>query len=137
MNTLIHTAQQKDLLHVQALEQDIFLEMKDSPRPLEELYDKIEKGAVLVVFVDGVIVAMCIYEAEVRLLTSFGVAADYRGQGIARKLMNAAIETYLGPLYLQVWTTNTKAVSFYSSFGFWIVRTEKGVHYMRHRKIIQ
>ena len=70
-------------------------------------------------------------------LTYIGVAADQRGKGLGRKLLNAFIEASRAAGYhavaLSVEIENESAISLYKRAGFRIIKTFSEGRYQRHR----
>lgn len=60
-----------------------------------------------------------------------GVASSHQGKGIGRALMDQLLHTadlLDGPVFLEVRTDNTPAITLYESYGFFVLATRKGYY---------
>ena len=46
------------------------------------------------------------------------VLPEFQGQGVGSRILKTCIETSRNPLYLYVFSRNTRAIAFYERFGF-------------------
>ncbi|MBP7854453.1 GNAT family N-acetyltransferase [Candidatus Babeliales bacterium] len=115
---------------------DFFLRYQTSSQA-EKKYDMVSKVAT---FDERVVGFLAYYPDSQRVwrLLFLIVDHDFRGQGIAKKLLKYAVEDMLhrGAIEIILYTRNNnfKAQSLYKNFGFKVLRSDsEGMHFIWHR----
>lgn len=87
-----------------------------------DMIDPSTPGTFLVAEVDGEVVGQLGLTGSGRLELGMHVAAEWRGKGAGRKLMEAALDYARSvdafKISLEVWPHNAAAISLYERFGF-------------------
>jgi ribosomal-protein-alanine N-acetyltransferase len=75
----------------------------------------------------GFLVARTLTEGEYEIL-NLAVALDFRREGVARRLLQAYLESVKGSVYLEVRESNAAARNLYKSMGFQEVAARRGYY---------
>jgi ribosomal-protein-alanine N-acetyltransferase len=132
LEIVIRKMTEKDLKEIAALEKDIFSDPWSYEAFKSDLNNEMASPLVAAAGISVAGYASLYIVAGEMQIGNFAVASEYRGQGIAKTLMNRivemAIERRCYCIFLEVRESNLAARKLYDSFGFDVVGRRVGYY---------